>query len=303
MFDNLIKFCKIIECRSITKAAKTLNVSQPALTNSLKTLENQIGEELIIRSKRGVEPTQFGQNLYLKFQHILSDYVNLEKYIAEKNIENLDVGNTIKIGLMEHIAIVYVKKILKRFRKIYPDVTIKLYVDNEKNIANRLETNDIDIAILPAEDKDYILKDFKNELFLDEEMILVGDRRFMKIFNDTGADLNEIPFLSYPKDSFTHRIIQKYLFKFGVEPSFNIFSMNEFILKRNIIYGEGIGFMPAGEVSKELVVKQLYHLNIFEEKLIRKTYVLYSDNYKQTDYSQDLISMLKQKNSALFGYI
>lgn len=68
---RLYSFIKIIDAGSITRAADILHIAQPALSQQLSALEAQFGQQLLIRSKRGVAPTEAGRALYLHAQLIL----------------------------------------------------------------------------------------------------------------------------------------------------------------------------------------------------------------------------------------
>ena len=68
---KLAYFVQIVDSGSITKAAAALHVAQPALSQQVSSLENDLKQRLLIRSKKGVEPTAAGHTLYRHAQMIL----------------------------------------------------------------------------------------------------------------------------------------------------------------------------------------------------------------------------------------
>lgn len=64
-------FIKIVEVGSLTQAANMLHIAQPALSQQLATLEGEVNQQLLIRTKRGVTPTEAGKTLYSYAQSIL----------------------------------------------------------------------------------------------------------------------------------------------------------------------------------------------------------------------------------------
>lgn len=70
-FRRLKYFVKIVEIGSMTQAAETLYLAQPALSQQVATLEGELNQQLLVRSKRGVTPTEAGKMLYIHAKSIL----------------------------------------------------------------------------------------------------------------------------------------------------------------------------------------------------------------------------------------
>ncbi len=65
-------FVKIVDIGSLTQAAELLHIAQPALSQQVATLESELEKQLLVRSRRGVTPTEAGKILYSHAQTILS---------------------------------------------------------------------------------------------------------------------------------------------------------------------------------------------------------------------------------------
>ena len=63
-FRRLKYFVKIVDIGSLTQAAEVLHIAQPALSQQVATLEGELDQQLLIRTKRGVTPTEAGKVLY-----------------------------------------------------------------------------------------------------------------------------------------------------------------------------------------------------------------------------------------------
>ncbi len=70
-FRRLKYFVKIVDIGSLTQAAEVLHIAQPALSQQVATLEGELNQQLLIRTKRGVTPTEAGKVLYLHARTIL----------------------------------------------------------------------------------------------------------------------------------------------------------------------------------------------------------------------------------------
>lgn len=84
MIDNLLRFKKVVEAGSISKASRLLFISQPALSQSIKLLEQQYGVEILERHHLGIRPTAYGDILYRTACEIEHCYLNIEKQMLEE---------------------------------------------------------------------------------------------------------------------------------------------------------------------------------------------------------------------------
>ena len=148
--EQLRNFIKVVDCGSINKAAEQLYVSQPSLSRSIHSLEEEMGKELVIRSNRGVTLTPTGRLLYYYGRSILEQFQVLEKL---KNRDDL---------------------ILQFYNHIRSaDTEIKMIETTAEEVLNNVSdmTSEIGIVIL----NNYQLAIFKKMTELkDVEMIVLG---------------------------------------------------------------------------------------------------------------------------------
>lgn len=71
--EQLQYFVQVVEAHSFNKAARKLNITQPALTNSIRSLEEELGVQLLVRSRRGCVPTSWGVRIYEDCRNLLED--------------------------------------------------------------------------------------------------------------------------------------------------------------------------------------------------------------------------------------
>ena len=104
---------------NITKASKELMISQPAISKSIKTLENQLGGTLFIRTKRGVNLTEEGKIFYNYVKDAMTIINNAENKF--KDLINLETG-TIRIGISQTLTKHFLLPYLEIFHKTYPKI-------------------------------------------------------------------------------------------------------------------------------------------------------------------------------------
>lgn len=147
--ENKIDSYKIFESvarnESISKASEELFISQPAVSQSIKKLEETIGGELFNRTKFGVRLTSEGKAFYEYIKKGLDYIENGERIFS--SLKNLEVG-TIKIGasatLTKHILMPY----LEKFHKLYPHINIEIVNHLSNTLISMLKNGFLDLLIL-----------------------------------------------------------------------------------------------------------------------------------------------------------
>ena len=133
---------------NITKASEILMISQPAVTKQIKNLEEQLGGELFIRTKRGVILTDNGKEIYNYVKQAINSFSNAEMQFS--NLKKLEKG-TIRIGISTTLMRIFLLKYLKIFHQEYPNIAIQVFTDPSKIMRNMLKEGKIDILIAKEE--------------------------------------------------------------------------------------------------------------------------------------------------------
>lgn len=126
-FNDLASFVMVAKERSFTKAAAKLGVSQSALSQSMRALEERLGLLLLTRTTRSVSPTEAGERL---LQTIKPRFEEIEYELAALNELRDKPAGKIRLTAGEHAAISVLQPALARFLPCYPDVQVEVVVDN-----------------------------------------------------------------------------------------------------------------------------------------------------------------------------
>lgn len=162
---NLFKiFLYLYEERSISRTAAKLYVSQPAISYSLKELENQLGYTLFYRNSKGIEPTLEAKELYSYISTAFNILNDAEEHI--KNLNTLNIG-CIRIGTPSHIGIFFLSRYIADFRKIYPGIKFEIVCKSTSDMVEMLETRKLDIIVdtLPIDSKKNVTKVTLSKLY------------------------------------------------------------------------------------------------------------------------------------------
>lgn len=125
-FNDLAAFAAVAQERSFTRAAAKMGVSQSALSQTIRALEERLGLRLLTRTTRSVAPTEAGERL---FQTIAPRFSEIEAQLADLSALRDKPAGTVRITTGEHPALSILQPALKRFLPDNPDINIELIVD------------------------------------------------------------------------------------------------------------------------------------------------------------------------------
>lgn len=157
-FELYKVFYEVANEKSISKGAEKLLISQPAVTQSIRTLEEQLGGKLFIRTPKGVVLTNEGEILYNYIKEGMNYFINgSNKFLSLKNLDSgvLNIGASTVIS--ENILI----DVLGLFHKKYPNVVINIYNDLTDNLVKKLRNGDLDLIVISTDNE------YKDILFYD----------------------------------------------------------------------------------------------------------------------------------------
>ncbi|MFH5066860.1 LysR substrate-binding domain-containing protein [Enterobacter cloacae complex sp. 2024EL-00215] len=191
-------FVAVAHERHFTKAAKSLGISQPPLSQQIKRLEEEVGTPLFRRLTRGVELTEAGEAFYEDACKILAmSDAALEKArgIARGLIGSLSIGITSSDAFHPHIF-----ALIRQFQLQNPAVTVHQVEANMATLMTRLGEGELDLAFvrLPCESS----KAFELKI-LDREPMVVALHRMHPLAGQpslTLAQLNTTPVILFPQD-------------------------------------------------------------------------------------------------------
>jgi len=144
---DLLNAIVVARTGSFSRASEFLNISQPALSQAIKKIENNIGSPLFLRGKRGVITlTKIGEMLVNDGQPILNSIEELNRKISSMPVTSHE---TIRLGISFFYINHLLPQILAGFREKYPDVIIDIREEISEKLELLLLDNEIDIAMLP----------------------------------------------------------------------------------------------------------------------------------------------------------
>lgn len=125
-YDQLAMFALVARERSFTRAAAQLGMSQPALSRSMRQLEERLGVRLLARTTRSVSPTEAGEQL---LQVIAPRFEEIDAELAQLNAFRDKPAGRLRITAGEHAALTVMQPVLGKLLPQHPDLNIEVIVD------------------------------------------------------------------------------------------------------------------------------------------------------------------------------
>ena len=285
-------FYTVANAGNISKAAKELYISQPAISKSIQKLEESLNCKLFSRSSRGVILTEEGSLLY---DHVREAFETLgageEK--LKRSIE-LGVGH-LKIGVSSTLCKYMLLPYLKEFIRRYPHISISINCQSTNDTLNLLDDNKIDIGLIGKPDN---LKNI-NFYFLENiEDTFVATSEYIRNLNMRGIKNDEIlensTLMLLDKNNMSRKYIDDYFQdnEITIADSIDISNMDLLIDFAKI--GVGIACVIKSFVSKELEDGCLVEIPLSIPIHQREVGFAYKDNIKPSKSLETFINFYKQ---------
>lgn len=145
---QLAAFCAVVEKRSFSQAAERLGVTQPAVSLQVRALEERLGQRLIDRSGRRVEPTEAGLRVYSNAKRLLQLE---EQLIAEvAGGDDTELGGTLAIGASTGPGAHLVPLLLCEFQRRHPHVRIALSIFDTYAVIDKVAARELELGVVGA---------------------------------------------------------------------------------------------------------------------------------------------------------
>lgn len=288
-------FYAVANNKNITKASEELMISQPAISKAIKNLENQLGGQLFVRTKRGVILTDEGKEFYSYIKQAMEYISNAENKFTE--LINLESG-TIRIGISSTLTKEFLLPFLEEFHALYPKISIEIITNITSELFPKLRNGLIDIIILNYNGKTYpndveLIKCKKvNDCFVvNKNFNYLLDKK-LSIRN-----LNDYPLVLQTKGSNARTFLDDFAKENGVVLKPNIELAGYSLVVEFAKSGFGIGYVTKDYVEKELLDGTLKILNIKEKIPCKYISIALSKTHLPNFSTKKLVEIILSKTN------
>lgn len=284
---QLAIFGEVARHGSMTKAAKHLHMTQPAVSIQLKQLQETIGLPLVEVVGRKLYLTQAGEKLQKVYENV---HRELESFDATVSQLKGGLTGTLTISAAS-TAKYFLPYLLGEFQQRYPGIDISLKVTNRNEVLNHLESNAFDLAVLTQLPKGDQYKSFS---FLDNPLMMGAppDHRLVGKKNIEISELQDEQFIFRESGSGTRMVMEQFLADHSI-PSSPIMKLgtNEAV-KQAIMAGIGLSMISGLSVRSEQKLGNIKILDIREFPIMTRWHMVYHKDKRLSPVTVNFLEFL-----------
>jgi DNA-binding transcriptional LysR family regulator len=289
--EALKVFCDVVESKSFSKAAVLNFVSQSAVSQQIRSLEEKYEQKLVERGKRNLAPTQAGQILYEAARDVIE---RMERMESRLQLLSTSVMGTVRIAAIYSVGLHELQSYVAEYMRRYPDVKVRIEYDRANRIYDQVVGNTIDIGIVayPARRSGIRVLPFK-----DDELALVchptcrlAGRRQIGI-----RELEGQPFVAFERSIPTRRAVDRMLRAESVSVKIVMEFDNIETIKRAIEIDTGLSILPMATVERETSLGTLAAIRFGNASHMRPLGILIKRARQIPPPTQRFIDLLQEK--------
>lgn len=285
-------FKEVCERKNMTKAAKNLHMTQPAVSQTISNLEEKLGVKLFERIKNHLELTYSGRVL-CNYSQKITRMVNESEDMLNQ-IANLKKGR-LRIGASMTVGTYLLPELINEFKKEHEELKMPLYINNTDNIIDNILNNDLDIGFVEGP---FNSKEITSEVFRKDYLALISSPNYFlkspdKIYLE---DISGEKFILREKGSGTRDLAKQRLEKSSIDFEIKHVLNNFEAIKKAIMANMGISILPKIAVREEMKRGELIEINLDELGISREFKIIYHSDKYQSPFFTYFMDFLRDYN-------
>ncbi len=261
-FRQLRYALSVYKERSFTKAAKRLNISQSAVSEQVKLLEEEIGFELFRRTSRGIEATDRGRTFLYESERVMGDLLSLSDTARRLRGAPQD---TLKLGMGSGMAQIFIPRMFADLRNNLPGVRLEILTAPTKNIFNELHEERLDAGIAIESDPERLPAGLVFERLIDAEMVLITHPKHALARSKQPVDIGRLvaePIVMSELTVGYGQVVLSLFTDLGIKPNILAVVDNIETIKMIVQSEGGIAIVPRACAENEVTLGLLRALSI-----------------------------------------
>ena len=261
-FRQLRYALSVYKERSFTKAAKRLNISQSAVSEQVKLLEEEIGFELFRRTSRGIEATDRGRTFLYESERVMGDLLSLSDTARRLRGAPQD---TLKLGMGSGMAQIFIPRMFADLKNDLPGVRLEILTAPTKNIFNELHEEKIDAGIAIESDPDRLPSGLVFDRLIDAEMALITHPKHALTRSKQPIDIGRLvaePIIMSELTVGYGQVVLSLFTDLGIKPNILAVVDNIETIKMIVQSEGGIAIVPRACAENEVTLGLLKALSI-----------------------------------------
>jgi DNA-binding transcriptional LysR family regulator len=292
---QLQAFCAVVERKSFSQAAEQLGVTQPAVSLQVRALEERVGQTLLDRSGRRVEPTEAGRRLYRSAQRMLA----LEEQLMEEvAADDGRLAGTLAIGASTGPGAHLVPLLLCEFQREHPDLHVALSIWDTQTVIDRVADRQLEVGVVGALRRHRSLE--FEPLVRDEIVLAVPPGHPAAEGTISVDDLRKETLIVMQEGAGVRQVVEEELRRAGlrlrgVEPKLEL-GLQESV-KSAVAGGYGVSFISKTAIEGELAAGRLAAAQVEGIEPARQIYLVRARSRSMTRAAEAFVAFAKERVS------
>jgi DNA-binding transcriptional LysR family regulator len=292
---QLQAFCAVVEKKSFSQAAEQLGVTQPAVSLQVRALEERLGQSLLDRSGRRVEPTEAGRRLYRSAQRMLALE---EQLLDEVSADDGRLTGTLAIGASTGPGAHLVPLLLCEFQREHPDLHVALSIWDTQTVIDRVVDRQLELGVVGALRRH---RSLEFEPLVRDEIVLAVPPGHDAAGGTISLDqLKEETLIVMQEGAGVRQVVEEELRRAGlrlrgIEPKLEL-GLQESI-KSAVAAGYGVAFISRTAIEGELAAGRLAAAQVEGVEPARQIYIVRARGRSATRAAEAFLSFAKERLS------
>lgn len=246
-------FKEVVTSGNISSAAKSLHISQPAISVAIRDLETHYHCQLFERIGKKLVITEQGIWLYGQVIILLDHLQHIED-----QLQNRKIKERIRLGASLSVGSTVLSDYIKKYNKLYPDSVVQVFVEHNETIEQRLIRNECDLALIEGICGDERIDSIP---FYKESLVCIVSADFSQT-EITIDRLSELPFLAREKGSGTRTYVDSVMGANGIKLNVQWQSHSIEALLLAVEANLGVSILPQSIVAQSIITNKCKFVNI-----------------------------------------
>ena len=212
-YRHLHYFVSVVEAGSFSRAASTIHVAQPAISQQIAQLEEQLGVSLLLRSARGVRPTAAGEVLYREASSILKRLQQLPGIVRSGT--GTAATGVVRLGMSSTFVTTAPAAFMEQCKASLPNVELRMAVSDSPTIKRRVTAHELDLGLVL---EDELAPTFARMPLFRQKLFLIRPQAASKGRPVQLADLVSLPLILPPSPNVTRTALDRAFAKAKLSP-------------------------------------------------------------------------------------
>lgn len=250
-FRHLQCFLTIAQLRSVGAAAEALAITQPALSKTLRELEDALGVKLFLRDKKGMMLTRFGE---VFLQHAAASIASLRQGIDSIKLAGNSGGLAVAVGVLPNVAASVMPKVVHLFKQQAPNTNVRIVMGSNSHLLDQLRLGELDLVLGRLAQPEYMIGLAFEQLYFESLVLavrtghpLLTTSRFrLKMISD-------YPWMLPHYGTIIRMEAERFLLAQGIALSHDIIETTSISFGRSyLLCGDSIWFAPRGAAEPDI---------------------------------------------------